>query len=168
MVREPLADRFDIFGPIGSCLDEDLQGDGEIVVASDRGDHRVVGPDRCPGPFEIGTNAPVFLGAVIIERQARDRLEEGLEALEHPSRLSALAGSIQELRLDDRAHPDGRRRFVGEPLDHPGMAVVEHVNARVGVEQIHLRPSHRSTSSLGSSGGSTNPVPLQLPTTLRR
>src|SRR5438046_193817 len=76
-------------------LFEGVGHEGESVAPAYRRNQQVVAADRSARAREIGTNSAVLVCALVIERDADQRLEKSVEAREHPRDAITLARAVK-------------------------------------------------------------------------
>lgn len=70
-----------------------------MVHQSNSGDHQIIGAYRRPLHGQIGANASIGVGGSIVERQARELLEQGSEQSQIVFSPSASVGTVEQLRF---------------------------------------------------------------------
>src|SRR5690606_851894 len=117
------------------------------VRQRDGGDEQIVGADRCPCPFERGSNFAGHRCSAVVERERDEGFEECSQLLEIVACARTLVCTEHELRLYHRTQHDFRWfRALHARHDRSG-ALCEVLDASVRIEQVLHSSFSRSSNS---------------------
>lgn len=119
--------------------------------AGSGGDHQIIGSNGLALGCKLGTNHSVVFRATVIERQTGQRYEEAFEQAKICFDPPAVTRTVEKLCLDHAAYRNLGGWMGLHVLSYRLAALVEQLNAGIGIEQIHGQNSGRDSKSPSGS-----------------